>query len=551
MKQKIFAILAAVAIMLGMGSCSTEDNPTMPSVDVESLEQSLVGIWWDEYEYADVTEDGVPFTRALLAVKADADHTGCIYLGVFDDKSDEPVAVYGGPEEAGFKWQLKADGTIVLTDPVTGDSYTLARTRGEGGSYGEKMTDVSATNMAYTDGSVTVTNDSYSGTLKKADAGKEAEIENTLATPSAATIEYTASDYSGTYDGTAHGINLSVTTSGATVKYRTASSGEYDLTEAPTYTNAGDARTVYFQITKDNYTTVEGSNTVTINKAAATATLSSTNVDFGTSTADNTVTVSDNTGNVSAEVTDGSGCSVSVSGTTITVSRSSDAAFSATVTVTIAASDDGNYASGTRTFTVSGTYTKMSNATASDIGKVICSNGHIHATVSAVTCGGTASAMIAYVGDQNDAAGSGAYSSTYNHGLAVALTDVSNTSGEEGPSTMDWSDAGKAAGAYKRSRPSASSAWFLPSLYQWQRMFIGCNSSNSFVSNWTEDSGSFDHGNFCTKLKNCGGTDVKDDRYWSSTEYSSSYAWRYSFFSSKFFWSDRMNYTYVRAVFAF
>ena len=382
MKQKILTILAIVTIMLGMGSCSTDDNPTMPSVDVESLEQSLVGFWWDEYEYADVTEDGVPFTRALLAVKADADHTGYICLGVYDDKSDEPVAVYGGPEEAGFKWQLKADGTIVLTDPVTGDSYTLARTRGEGGSYGEKMTDVSATNMAYTDGSVTVTNDSYSGTLKKADAGKEADIEKLMAV------------------------------------------------------------------------------------------------------------------------------------------KSPDAA-------------------------------PISTATTDDIGKVICSKGHIHATVSAVTCGGTASAMIAYVGNQNNPAGSGAYSSTYNHGLAVALTDVSNTSGEEGPSTMDWSDAGKAAGAYKRSRPSASSAWFLPSLYQWQRMFIGCNSSNSFVSNWTEDSGSFDHGNFCTKLKNCGGTDVKDDRYWSSTEYSSSYAWRYSFFSSKFFWSDRMNYTYVRAVFAF
>ena len=246
MKQKILTILAAVALVLGMGGCSTEDNPTLPSVDVETLEQSLVGIWWDEYEYADVTEDGVPFTRALLAVKADADHTGCIYLGVFDDKSDEPVAVYGGPEEAGFKWQLKADGTIVLTDPVTGDSYTLARTRGEGGSYGEKMTDVSATNMAYTDGSVTVTNGDYSTTLQKADAGKEAEIEKTLATPSANFFLFSDDGTINTYTD-ANGVRregIVVTLGGK--KYLIATSNETVLPDNPeTSTKTIDGHTYY------------------------------------------------------------------------------------------------------------------------------------------------------------------------------------------------------------------------------------------------------------------------------------------------------------------
>ncbi len=43
------------------------------------------------------------------------------------------------------------------------------------------MTDVSGTNMTYTGDSVTVSNNTYSGTLQKADDGKQAEIQNTLA----------------------------------------------------------------------------------------------------------------------------------------------------------------------------------------------------------------------------------------------------------------------------------------------------------------------------------------------------------------------------------
>ena len=185
MKKTIFAMIAVAALLLGTTACSSEDNPS--TVDIDALERELVGLWWDEYEYADVTEAGVPFSRVLLAVVADADHTGCIYLGVFDDTSDEPLAVYGGPDDAGFTWHLLADGTLLLGDPVTGETYTLSRSvtraltrNGNGNSYGEGMTDVSTTSMTYTDNSVTVTNDNYSGTLVKADAVQAADIEKTL-----------------------------------------------------------------------------------------------------------------------------------------------------------------------------------------------------------------------------------------------------------------------------------------------------------------------------------------------------------------------------------
>ena len=167
-------------------ACSSNDDNPAP-IDISSMEQSLVGLWWDEYEYADVTETGVPFSRVLLAVVANADHTGCIYLGVFDDKSDEPLAIYGGPEDAGFTWRLQADGTLLLGDPATGKTYALARTRGaDGGSYGEGATDVSNTSLTYTGGSVTMTNGSYSGTLAKADAETAANITKTLSTPTLA-----------------------------------------------------------------------------------------------------------------------------------------------------------------------------------------------------------------------------------------------------------------------------------------------------------------------------------------------------------------------------
>ena len=185
MKKKFFAIFAVTALLLGMTGCSKSDDE--PTIDVEAAEKELVGIWWDEFEYSDVTEDGVPFTRALLAVEADEDHTGCLYLGVFNDESDEPLAIYGGREDAGFNWKVLENGRIVLTDPITEESYELARvspalTRADGGNYGNNMTNVSGTDMNYSNGSITVNNGTYSGTLNKADANTAAEIEQKFRT---------------------------------------------------------------------------------------------------------------------------------------------------------------------------------------------------------------------------------------------------------------------------------------------------------------------------------------------------------------------------------
>ena len=177
MRTRIFAIFAAALFLVGMTGCSSVDNPST-EVDTKVLEESLVGLWVDEFEYADVTEAGVPFSKVVLAVDVAADHTGCLYLGVFDNSSDEPLAVYGGPEDAAFTWRLLADGSVELSDPVTGKTRTL--TRGADGSYGEQMTEVASTKVTVTDGGMQLTNGNYSGNLTKADAAKAAQIKEKL-----------------------------------------------------------------------------------------------------------------------------------------------------------------------------------------------------------------------------------------------------------------------------------------------------------------------------------------------------------------------------------
>ena len=182
MKKTIFALFTATMLLMGMAGCSSSDDNSS-AVDIDALEKSFVGLWWDEFEYADSTDEGVPFSRVLLAVEANADHTGCIYLAVFGDTGNRPLAVYGGPEEAGFNWRMLDDGSLMLSDPLTGESEVLTRSNDGSGSYSGGMTDVSNTSMNYADGSMTVTNDNYSGKLAKADAEKEAEILKKLSTP--------------------------------------------------------------------------------------------------------------------------------------------------------------------------------------------------------------------------------------------------------------------------------------------------------------------------------------------------------------------------------
>ena len=181
-KYWIFAAVLTICGMSVFTACSSnDDNTVIPSR--QEMEASLIGLWYDEFDYEDVTEEGLPFTKVLLAVQVDDDHTGCLYLGAFNDTDYYPLVVYGGKEDAGFKWALLDDGSVLLSDPKTGESAVLARaaTRGEGdGSYGSNMTNVANTNVTYTNKSMVVTNASYTGTLEKANTAQTADINDKL-----------------------------------------------------------------------------------------------------------------------------------------------------------------------------------------------------------------------------------------------------------------------------------------------------------------------------------------------------------------------------------
>ena len=98
--KRITQWVLAAALICGayvFTACSAnDDNPTGPSQ--QEMEESLIGLWYEEFDYEDMTEDGKPFNRALIAVEAKADHTGYVALAVFDDEFNEPLEIYGGPE---------------------------------------------------------------------------------------------------------------------------------------------------------------------------------------------------------------------------------------------------------------------------------------------------------------------------------------------------------------------------------------------------------------------------------------------------------------------
>ena len=178
MKQKIFAMFAAAVLLLGMGACTDKsDNPSIPSQ--QGMEESLIGLWYEEFEYEDVTEDGKPFNRALIVVETKADHTGYVALAVFDDEFNEPLEIYGGPKDAPFTWQVTPEGRIILADPNTGSSIMSARTRSDGNH--SVFVDIGQIEMNSSQGRIAFSNASHEGSLTKAESGKNGLIQDWMA----------------------------------------------------------------------------------------------------------------------------------------------------------------------------------------------------------------------------------------------------------------------------------------------------------------------------------------------------------------------------------
>ena len=178
MKQKILVVFTVVVFLLGMSACKdSNDTPSTPSQ--QEMEDSLIGLWYESFDYQDVTEDGKPFNRALIVVEAKDDHTGYVALAVFDDVFNEPLEIYGGPKDAPFTWQVSANGQVILTDPNTGTSFSTARTRGDGSLNG--FVDIGQIKMRSGSGSIAFSNGTHNGTLTKAVSNNSGMIQNWMA----------------------------------------------------------------------------------------------------------------------------------------------------------------------------------------------------------------------------------------------------------------------------------------------------------------------------------------------------------------------------------
>ena len=162
--EKKFLMLIVLLWAVVLTSCSDKDDNGTRSQ--QELEESIIGLWQEEFEYKDVTEDGKPFNRALIVVETKADHTGYVALAVFDDEFNEPLEVYGGPKDAPFTWQVTAQGHITLSVPNAGSTMKSAR-RSSDGSH-SNFVDIGQIKMnCAPSGDITFSNSSHEGSLSK------------------------------------------------------------------------------------------------------------------------------------------------------------------------------------------------------------------------------------------------------------------------------------------------------------------------------------------------------------------------------------------------
>jgi len=215
-------------------------------------------------------------------------------------------------------------------------------------------------------------------------------------------------------------------------------------------------------------------------------------------------------------------------------------------------------------------YTMAANATSTDKGKLICTDGHIHANGADAECTKDRVALICYVGNDAET------NPTYKHGLALALKDASANAkwcddGSETCLVAQYNDEAGAKGdmagidntdvlvghlmhthpaaiaarkfKYKDgvdegAHPTGTSDWFLPSAGQWDKMIDAAGSIAAFRDGFSGITGA----------SNMMFTQI----YKLSTEYDATNSWVFQFSSSgNWQYSPKTNNARVRACLAF
>lgn len=150
-------------------------------------------------------------------------------------------------------------------------------------------------------------------------------------------------------------------------------------------------------------------------------------------------------------------------------------------------------------------------ATSIDIGKVIGADGKIYNDVATANASSTAVAMIAYVGNASNCA----------HGLAIALNEATE---------LTWEEALTTAAAHT---PAVfGGKWRLPSMLDWQYMFVGCGQSGTPSASYLNV---YYAEEMVAKLEAAGVTPMKyassNNGYWMSNENGTEQAWSIKFWS--------------------
>ncbi len=267
--------------------------------------------------------------------------------------------------KAGYKTQIttetvkvnKAKGKLTLSATSGTLTYPTSGMFTVSGNTGTLSVASSNTNIATASingSTVTVKPGTTAGkatiTVTSAEASNYNEKSATYeATVQNGTISLSATPYTGTYDGKAHNAYTSVNVTPSDAKLEYSINGGTYSTTMPTITNTSSF-TVTVKASKAGYKTQIKTETVRVNKAAGTLTLSATS---GTLTypTNATFTVSGNKGNLSVASSNTNIATASISGNTVTVKPGTTAG-KATITVTSAATTNYNQKSATYTATV-------------------------------------------------------------------------------------------------------------------------------------------------------------------------------------------------------
>ena len=267
--------------------------------------------------------------------------------------------------KAGYKTQIttetvkvnKAKGKLTLSETSCTLTYPTSGMFTVSGNTGTLSVASSNTNIATASingSTVTVKPGTTAGkatiTVTSAEASNYNEKSATYeATVQNGTISLSATPYTGTYDGKAHNAYTSVNVTPSDAKLEYSINGGTYSTTMPTITNTSSF-TVTVKASKAGYKTQIKTETVRVNKAAGTLTLSATS---GTLTypTNATFTVSGNKGNLSVASSNTNIATASISGNTVTVKPGTTAG-KATITVTSAEASNYNEKSATYTATV-------------------------------------------------------------------------------------------------------------------------------------------------------------------------------------------------------